>query len=308
MPTKTLALVAALVACANPRLAAAQFNGPTQPEAPARWQPYALDLVDESGAVLPTYQHRGRTYVLGAYGQRYLVRVRNDSGRRAEVVVSVDGRDVIEGRPASWEKRGYLVEPRGEVLIDGFRLSQASVAAFRFASVDRSYAARMGDARDVGVIGVAVFPERPPRRMTTPPFRPDRFLDEGRPPEARRDAAPGASSEAPEAMPPAGAPGAATPAPRAFGGAPAPRPGLGTEFGEEHESSVRQVWFERASPRPEAVLTVRYDDREGLVALGIDVDGRRWAGSENAWLRETAEPFRRSPGFSEPPPGWSSRW
>jgi hypothetical protein len=55
------------------------------------------------------------------------------------------------------------------------------------------------------------------------------------------------------------------------------------------------------------VLTVRYHDRQGLLALGIDVDGRRWAGGEDAWLREAAEPFRRSPGFSEPPPVWSGR-
>jgi hypothetical protein len=293
MSTKTLALAAVLVACAAPRLA------PAQPAAPARWEPYSLELVDESGAVLPTFRYRGRTYALGAPGQRYLVRVRNDSGRRAEVVVSVDGRDVIDGRPASWEKRGYLIEPRGELLVDGYRLSQESVAAFRFGSVARSYAARMGDARDVGVIGVAVFAERPPRRVAIPPFRgPNPSFDEDRSPDARQDSVPGAPAEGREGAPPVA---------QAPGGARASRPGLGTEFGEEHGSPVRQVWFERASARPEAVLTLRYDDRQGLLALGIDLDGNRWAGSDDRWLRETADPFRRSPGFAEPPPGWRVR-
>ena len=149
------------------------FPGATrahQSEAPPRQGPYSFDLVDEAGRVLPTFSHRGRTYVLGVPGQRYLLRIRNDSGRRVEVVASVDGRDVLDGMPAAWEKRGYLVEAYGETVVDGYRLSGDAVAAFRFGSVRDSYAARMGDARDVGAIGVAVFPERAP--AWRPPYRP----------------------------------------------------------------------------------------------------------------------------------------
>ena len=144
------AIVAAVAALPGTVLAHPQ-------EAPARQGPYSLELVDDAGRVLPTFTHRGRTYVLGVPGQRYLLRIRNGSGRRVEVVASVDGRDVVDGRPAAWEKRGYLVEPFGEATIDGYRLSGDAVAAFRFGSVRDSYAARMGDARDVGVVGVAVF-------------------------------------------------------------------------------------------------------------------------------------------------------
>ncbi len=275
---------AALLAVAAPALAA--------PIETARSGPWSVEVVDERGAPLPTFEHRGRTYVLGALGQRYLVRVRNASPRRVEVVVSVDGRDVIDGRPAAFEKRGYLVDPWGEATIDGYRLSQESVAAFRFSSVPRSYASRMGDARDVGVIGVAVFPERAYR----PPPRP--YLPYGSSPQAQRDAAP----------PPAES-GAAPSAKSAARGLALEdsqrreRPGLGTEFAEEHDSHVRQVPFERAGPRPDAVLTVRYDDRDGLLALGIDVDRRGWSAADDAWVREHASPFRRD-GFSEPPPGW----
>src|SRR5262249_57151594 len=85
---------------------------------------------------------------------------------------SVDGRDVIDGQPARWDKRGYVVDPYGRVTIDGYRLSQESVAAFRFSSVPRSYSAQMGSARDVGVIGVAVFVERPPFIPMPHPFPP----------------------------------------------------------------------------------------------------------------------------------------
>jgi hypothetical protein len=154
---RTRLAIALAITCA-----AAAADAGASTEVPARWGAYRLELVDEAGRVLPTWSHHGRTYTLGRKGERYLVRVRNQSGRRAEVVVSVDGRDVVDGRPASFAKRGYLVEPGGEVTIDGYRLNDAAVAAFRFSSVSASYASRMGDARDVGVIGVAVFPERVP--------------------------------------------------------------------------------------------------------------------------------------------------
>ena len=79
------------------------------------------------------------------------------------------------------------------------------------------------------------------------------------------------------------------------------RPGLGTEFGEEHGSHVEMVAFERERAEPDVVLTVRYADRPGLLALGVDVDGCL-ARRDERWLRETAQPFR--PGYSQPPPGW----
>jgi hypothetical protein len=286
------AVVAALAAC-SPRLPAAQ-------EVPARHGGWSVEAVDEGGRTLPTFEHRGRTYVLGSLGQRYLLRFRNGTGRRVEVVASVDGRDVVDGRPASLEKRGYVVEPWGELTIDGYRVSQDAVAAFRFSSVARSYAARKGDARDVGVVGLAVFGERrpryvPPPQVYPPPhpsFRDAPLGGEGRDQaESKGEAAPPRAAPAPDS-------GAVASAPRAPS-----RPGLGTEFGEEHASRVEQTAFERASARPDAVLTFRYDDREGLLALGIDVDGR-YARRDEAWRRETASPFRADAAYCEPPPGW----
>jgi hypothetical protein len=301
MRVPMLALTAALLACATPRAVSAHR------EAPARVGPYALEVVDESGEVLPTFEHRGRTYVLGTLGQRYLLRVRNRSERRIEVVASVDGRDVIDGRPASLDKRGYIVDAWSDVVIDGFRLHRDAVAAFRFSSVPRSYAAQMGDARDVGVIGVAVFAERPPRRVPPayrphPPPYPSPLPDraEGEPQAgSARDAAP--APEAPGTRSPdSGVAAAPSPAPDARASR---RPGLGTEFGEAHASHVETAPFERARSRPKTILTSRYDDRQGLLALGIDVDGWR-RDRDDAWLRATATPFRGSPGYAEPPPGW----
>jgi hypothetical protein len=278
MRVTTLALCIAAATCGP-------LGATAQDLAPARWGSYAVDLVDEAGQSLPTFSHRNRTYVLGALGRRYFVRVRNDSGQRVEVVVSVDGRDVIDGAPSAVGKRGYLVDAYGAITIDGYRLSQDAVAAFRFSSVPRSYAALLGDARDVGVIGVAVFRER---ELVRP-----RPTD----PRLRSEVSP---------APPSRAPGDAAPssAPRPGEAEASRRPGLGTEFGEEHESRVRLVSFERASARPDVVLTVRYDDRAGLLAAGVDVDRRR---GDEVELRRTADPFRRDVGYARPPPGWTVR-
>lgn len=243
-------------------------------ETPASQGGFRLELVDDAGQPLPSYLHQGRTYVLGTAGTRYRLRIRNDSGRRAEVVVSVDGRDVIDGGPSSLGKRGYLVDARGEVVIDGYRLSEDAVAAFRFGTVARSYAALEGDARDVGVIGVAVFPERRPR------------------PVPLRDAPAREKSASAEAV--QGAPAAPE----------ARRPGLGTTFGEEHESHVRQVAFARESASPAVRLTLRYDDRAGLLAAGVDVDGRCETPEQR--LRRDADPFRRDARWARPPRGWTS--
>jgi hypothetical protein len=119
-----------------------------------------IRVVDDRGSTLPTFAAGGRSYVMGHDGARYSIRIENQTGARFEAVATVDGLDVIDGQPGSFEKRGYLVAPWSTVEIDGFRRSEDEVAAFRFGAVKDSYAAKRGSDRNVGVIGVAVFQER----------------------------------------------------------------------------------------------------------------------------------------------------
>lgn len=120
----------------------------------------SVGLRDESSRFFSGFSSGGRDYVVGESGHRYTIVVRNNTNFRLEIVLSVDGLDVLDGKAASFGKRGYLVDPRGEVEIDGFRQSMDTVAAFRFGSVRGSYAGqKTGDTRNVGVIGVAVFNE-----------------------------------------------------------------------------------------------------------------------------------------------------
>jgi hypothetical protein len=123
--------------------------------------PYDVTVLSESGEALETYAMRGRYYVLGDAGGRYIIRVTNPTPNRVEAVVTVDGLDVIDGENGDLKKRGYVVPAYGELRVEGFRTSTSDVATFRFSSVDGSYAGRKGKARNVGVIAVALFEEQP---------------------------------------------------------------------------------------------------------------------------------------------------
>ncbi len=249
---------------------------------------------------------------MGSIGDRYRIRITNPTSRRVEAVVSVDGLDAIDGKTASLdEKRGYVIAPYGEVTIEGFRTSLDQVATFRFSSVRDSYAGRKGQDRNVGVIGVAFFPERerPPIRYPRPiERRDDRYrgsYDAPAPKKAEPYGGSGAAPRAPSAAPSSeaerGSSGGYEPR-TAEAAPPSDRPGLGTEFGEQRWSSVHYTSFQRENPtRPSYLVEARYNDREGLLALGIPVDDARYYYGDDVSLRESADPFPRN-RFATPPP------
>jgi hypothetical protein len=120
---------------------------------------FTVTLRDESGAPLPGAQIGGDVYAVGETGARYTIGVENHSAYRYEVVASVDGLDVIDGQEADFTKRGYLIDPYTSFVIEGWRTSDDTVAAFRFSDIDNAYAERVGKGRNVGVVGVAFFHE-----------------------------------------------------------------------------------------------------------------------------------------------------
>jgi hypothetical protein len=120
----------------------------------------SVGLRDESKRLYTGFTAAGRHYAIGESGRRYTIVLRNNTNFRLEAVLSVDGLDVLDGKAAAFNKRGYIVDPRGELEVDGFRQSLDAVAAFRFGSVRSSYVGqKTGDTRNVGVIGVALFNE-----------------------------------------------------------------------------------------------------------------------------------------------------
>jgi hypothetical protein len=143
-----------------------------------------VNLLGADGRALPAFEAASRNYIVGEHGDRYIIQIKNHTSERLEAVATVDGLDVVDGRPGTVSKRGYVVRPFETLRIDGFRQSEQTVAAFRFGSVRDSYASKKGKGRNVGVIGVALFHEQgsdlpwtfeqTQHRHTADPF-PDRF-------------------------------------------------------------------------------------------------------------------------------------
>lgn len=118
-------------------------------------------LSSGSGPALPifTLAVAADYQVAGRNGERYELVYHNRSNRYYEVVATVDGLDVLTGQPGSVKSDGYLLRPGGRLVIDGFRKSDKKVAAFRFSAKGRAYVNNtpVGEARNVGVIGTALF-------------------------------------------------------------------------------------------------------------------------------------------------------
>ena len=188
-------------------------------------------------------------------------------------VMSVDGVNVISGDTASWDQSGYVLSRYQNAQITGWRKSSDEVAAFHFTALPNSYAARTGRPDNVGVIGVAVFRERyapPPRPLPRPAPRYESPAAGERSAGVARNQA----SPSPSPSPSASARAEAAPADaevdawQSQKSAPA-TPRLGTGHGEREASYSGTTQFERRSGQPDEVITLRYDSRDNLVAMGI---------------------------------------
>jgi len=111
---------------------------------------------------LPAYSgYNSKSFVQGRKNGNYSIVLKNRCKCRLEVVLSVDGLDVIDGKTASFSKRGYVIDPGETLQVDGWRNGPDSVARFQFSTVAGSYAnLAHGETRNVGVIGLAAFAEK----------------------------------------------------------------------------------------------------------------------------------------------------
>ena len=117
-------------------------------------------VLDGRGGAMPvTPTANGEFRLRGRSGDAYRLALSNRGRQTVEVVATVDGLDVLNGRPGSIANRGYVIRPGDMLVIEGFRRSQDAVAAFRFSAPGEAYAANtpQGDPRNIGVIGMAVF-------------------------------------------------------------------------------------------------------------------------------------------------------
>lgn len=269
-----------------------------------------VGIVNERGEWLPGCYHEGKIYIAGKHGERYKLSLRNLTGERLEVVLTVDGRDVISGEVGSKENRGYVLKPFETCTIDGWRTSDNTVAAFRFgADKDNAYSTQLGTGAHLGVIGVAVYQEDHPvwsdmiiRGQEKPWYPSGQSWMTFNASHSTMDSSPGRNSvQCSTTMEPTGptvervnasftmetgraareqraqAPGRKRSMKRhRAGGQSTNKPvreevKLGTKFGEEIHSSVHKTTFARRTLEPAVTMVFEYDTYKNLKRRGIPI-------------------------------------
>ena len=236
-------------------------------DAPAASRLARVHIIDrDTGAELAPHLYHGEYWVAGTPGAHYAIEIRNLLSERLLAVASVDGVNVISGATAGWDQTGYVFDPGQGYQITGWRKSDAEIAAFTFTDSSASYAERTGRPANIGIIGVALFRERQPERVFSPPaISPPTF--QGAPVEPQAALEDRAASK------------------------------LGTGHGEREASYVNHTDFNRLQPQPNEVIRIHYDSLNNLVAMGIVKSPRH--------SPPTPNPFPASPDqqYVPDPPG-----
>ena len=218
-------------------------------------------LVD--GRPLDEYYTRGKSYVEAREGAEYDVRIRNPLPYRVAVALSVDGLNSIDARrTTAWNASKWVVGPYEMIRIGGWQMSSDRARRFYFTTERDSYAAKLGQTSNLGVISAVFFTERRPipAPITTPP-RPRPLYEE----DGARDSRSDRQNEAPSASN------------EARGAAKQKRESIipvpddeyaATGIGRSVRNDVRWVNMDLDS-RPADAVTIRYEYYPALVRLGI---------------------------------------
>jgi hypothetical protein len=220
-------------------------------------------LVD--GRPLAEYAARGRHYVEALENAEYELRIHNPTGSRVAVALAVDGLNSIDARHTSaWDAHKWVIEPYGTIHVRGWQMSSENARRFYFTTERDSYAAKLGQASNLGLITAVFFRERRP--ITIMPVTPS----ERRPPykeqdRIRDDRAAPQSGTAGESARNEGGRDAAKSAP-AY--PPPDDESAATGIGRSVRNDVQWIRMDLDS-RPAGEVAIRYEYRASLVRLGI---------------------------------------
>ena len=122
---------------------------------------YTVDILINDKPVRK-FPFNDKLFVEARKGEEYSIRIKNNTWQRILAICSVDGLDILNGKPATENGNGYVINGYGSLKADGFRVSDNQVAKFLFDYKGGSYAASKedGSERNVGVIGVRIFTEK----------------------------------------------------------------------------------------------------------------------------------------------------
>ncbi len=282
-----------------------------------------IDIVTKNKQ-LRRIAHDGQVFVQAPNKGKYKLKLYNATPRRQLAVITVDGINVISGKDGNFEDRGYIVGPWQTFEIPGWHRDDDNVAAFTFKDRETgSYAAQMGKGVDnVGVIGVAVFEEAPPKPVITYTHscrcmhHPcacgwDGTIGAVASPEqytvySMNASVSGSSNDPREAV----RSFAAVVAPDAPKGPKRRRSrskkirskvkktaDVGTGYGKEMAFQTKSIDFERATTQPAEVLCLRYATKERLQSWGVPIDQ----------AQTQPDPFPNESRGVPAPPGWGGQ-
>lgn len=292
-------LLAAVTAHADP-----QFRQPAATRWETAFSGNVLSVeVQVDGHTSPLYRtsrRDDRRYFEAQRGEEYALRIRNHTGRRTGVLISVDGLNVVNGERSALASSEpmYVLEPWAVTVIRGWRTSLDQVREFVFVDEERSYASRTGQANgDLGWIRVLAFEEQPVVSQLDGMWR-HRSNDRKNRDGAWLDEQAGAGKESSSNAPAPGKaqtePQAASPTLESRGdAAPRSKSFPGTGWGDRRHDPVRETWFDPQSNACDQ-LVLRYEYARGLADLGIFRD----SGRDRNRLRDRD---RGEFGFAQPP-------
>jgi len=121
---------------------------------------YQLEICPLGRRPADEYYHQGQVWIEGREGSTYTLRFTNRSPDRVLAIFSVDGLDVLKGKPAGHLSEGYVVNGNSTLEIPGWKLDASTAAEFFFSRSSKSYVAKIGgNVGNTGVIGAMVFRE-----------------------------------------------------------------------------------------------------------------------------------------------------
>jgi len=217
-----------------------------------------------NGRRVPEYAARGRRYIEALEGAEYEVRIHNPLSVRVAVSLSVDGLNTIDARHTSaWDAHKWVIEPYGTIEIGGWQMSSNRARRFYFTTERDSYAAKLGQAQNLGLISAVFYRERTPIVVTpVTPGQPRPRYEDGDRIRTPESSSAGESSARPDLN-------QSAPKSRSSNSYPAPDDeSAATGIGRSVRNDVQWIKMDLDS-RPVSDVTIRYEYRAGLVKLGI---------------------------------------
>ena len=201
-----------------------------------------------NGQPLNEITARSTTYIQAVRHAEYALKLRNHTGRRMAVALSVDGLNTIDAKTGNSSSASkWVLDPWEIVTIEGWQIGADNARRFFFTSEDKSYGEWLGKTANLGVIEAIAYREfiAPPQPLLEQKKKePSRMRSgESAAPQSAGKAAPAPVEDIDDGM-------------------------AATGIGRKIDHRVTRVQLQLES-NPAAHLRLRYEYRQQLVRLGV---------------------------------------